>query len=231
MRPAVTVLTVLWVFGCGAPAPVAEVEEPLVVEQTPDPLPRPPSCPFGIAAVRAAGTVLNYAIEEQAEASLRVWPEADADATLSLTFRYERRDERGLEVGRERYRCTDAGLLLVAAGPDDAELRFNPPIMVLPRLAEQGQTGGTATLDTAEGTIQVEFVHSFVSQVGVRSPFEGEHIGVASSLSLGAPISQVISTETTWVVGPQLLAAVVRRQSFDDGPTYSEVLRTLVPSR
>ena len=232
MRFTARALTAVLLVACGARAPVPE---PAVEIASPEPRepepPAPPVCSLDLEAVRDAGTVMNYAIAGQTEASLRVWPDPDGDP-LSIRFHYERRDENGLEAGIEEYRCGDFGLSLVRAGPDGEAIRFEPPVLLLPTVVESGETAGTATLESAEGeSITFDYVHTFQSTPPEDSAFEGDRTGVASTLTLGYPASTVVSTQTTWIYGPGLLAAVVRTQEFESGRTYAEQLRTVVPGR
>ena len=229
MRPTATTLTLLWIAACGAPPPVPE--PPVVESAVREAEPPPPACPFDLDAVRAAGTVLNYAIADQPEASLRVWPDAEGDST-TVTFRYERRDEEGREEGVERYRCGEFGLALLEAGPEGRRIRFEPAIVVLPTVAESGQTAGSATLSVPdEEPLRFNYLHSFEIVPAAESTFEGEHVGVASSLTFGEPVSLGIANETTWIHAPGLLAAAARNQALGGGVRYAEQLRTMVPGR
>ena len=212
--------------GAGTPEVVAVPPAEEVVEEPPPP-PPPPACPFDLESVKTAGVVLNYAIDGQPEAWLRLSPLPDGRED-GLHFEFERRDETGREVGVERYVCGPRGLALVASGHDGHEVVFAPPVLVVPVGGGSGGAVGTVTLTSADSNEGLDYTHAFEAVEEGESEFGSEHVTVLSTLTLAGDVPMTIETETVWALAPGFIGAVSRVQLVN-GVEQAERLRTVVP--
>ena len=213
--------------GASAPAPPEAAEPAVTFVSDEPPPPPPPRCPFDLASVRTSNVVLNYAIDDQPESWVRVSAAADGDEE-HVSFEYERRDERGREVGVESYVCSARGLALESSGGPSGEVRFEPPVLVVPVGSGSGGGSGTMSLVQPTGTVEFTYLHDFEAFEEGTSEFGERHFRVENLLALSGEVEVELRTETLWVVDSGLIGAVARTQQVDGVETV-ERLRTVVP--
>ncbi len=184
-------------------------------------------CPTVLAAVRERGLTITYAVVEDPMATLQISPSPEGDGS-AIGYAYELRDERGREAGVETYVCEAQGLALTGSGPADRRVTFDPPVPVLPLVAESGSVAGTAVLTSPDGEFRWEYRFEFdaadVEADGPLAHHEGRRRNVRSVLLLnGDAAPSAWASDTTWLVSDDALFVTRRVQESEMGAATATV--------
>ena len=191
-------------------------------------------CPLDLPAIKMARAEVTSLLPPVVDARLRHFV-TDGGAEDELAVRYEQRDERGIELGTELYRCDAAGLWLVSTGPDGRRVTFVPPLPVVPFAAASGEQSGDVSIEVDTGDALAPYRFAWdAADAGATPPLadlDAEWRSVRSVLLIDHDGQRYEwATETIWAIstlGPFAAHRVQTRSAGGVSATVVEDARSV----
>jgi len=173
----------------------------------------------GVLAWTAEPAVGEQSLADESEgvSERAIMEVASGDGVVRFEATFELRDDRGLQTGREFWQCDEAGLALRAIETPTRQVRFEPPLTVLPSVGERGELHGQLVF-------QQDGVETRMAWVWSWAAVPGQPIGhfdapgaswrtIASVLQAADELgSYEWLTTTTWLIESDLVIPALRTQ-------------------
>lgn len=151
---------------------------------------------------------------------------ADDGATL-FEATFELRDDRGLQTGREFWRCDQTGLSLRSVETPTRSVRFEPALLVLPSTGQTGEAHGTLLFQQDGVETRMAWVWSWAAVPGQPvGNFDAPGVEWRTIASVLQAADETSSyewlTTTTWLMESDLAVPALRTQRLRISDTEQE---------
>jgi hypothetical protein len=156
-----------------------------------------------------------------------VEPTVVEDGATLFEATFELRDDRGLQTGREFWRCDQTGLSLRSVETPTRSVRFEPALLVLPSTGQTGEAHGTLLFQQDGVETRMAWVWSWAAVPGQPiGNFDAPGVEWRTIASVLQAADETSSyewlTTTTWLTESDLVVPALRTQRVRISGTEQE---------